>query len=69
MVQKYGIFFLIILKTLEHFENSQRKLSHGFLETVPVESVKITYIEQLLQMFKTAEKKNVGFSIHKLSKC
>ena len=33
------------IKTLEHFENSQRKLSHGFLETVLVESVKITHIE------------------------
>ena len=45
LFQKYEIFFLVILKTLEHFENSQRKLSHGFLETVLVESVKITYIE------------------------
>ena len=34
-----------ILKTLEHFENSQKKLTHGFLETVLVESVKITHIE------------------------
>ena len=40
----------MILKTLEHFENSQRKLSHGFLETVLVESVKITYIEWVLQI-------------------
>ena len=35
----------MILKTLEHFENSQRKLSHGFLETVLLESVKATYID------------------------
>ena len=45
----YGVkalrYFLMILKTLEHFENSQRRLSHGFLETVLVESTKITYIE------------------------
>ena len=45
LVRKYGIFFLVILITLEHFENSQKKLSHGFLETVLVESVKITYIK------------------------
>ena len=45
LVQKYGILFLTILKTIEHFENSQRRLSHGFLETVLVESVKVTYIE------------------------
>ena len=48
----------MILKTLEHFENSQRKLSHGFLKTDLVESVKITHIEQVLQIFKTAEKKS-----------
>ena len=35
----------MILNALERFENSQRKLSHGFPETVLVESVKITYIE------------------------
>ena len=58
----------MILKTLEHFENSQRKLSHGFLKTVLAESVKITYIEKVLQIFNTAGK-NVGFSIHILSKC
>ena len=58
----------MILKPLEHFDNSQRKLSHGFLETVLVESVKITYIEKVLQIFTTAEK-NGGFSIHILSKC
>ena len=34
-----------ILKTLEHYENSQKKFIHGFLEAVLVESVKITYIE------------------------
>ena len=45
----YGVkglrYFLMILKTIEYFENSQIRLSHGFLETVLVESTKITYIE------------------------
>ena len=40
---KIGIFFLVILKTLEHFDNSHRKLSEGFLRNFLVESVKITY--------------------------
>ena len=35
----------MILKTLEHFDNPQRKLSHGFIETILVESVKIAYID------------------------
>ena len=65
LFQKYEIFFLVILKTLEHFENSQRRLSHGFLETVLAESAK-----WVLQIFKTTKnKKYVGFSIHVLSKC
>ena len=33
------------IKNSKHFENSQRKLSHGFHETVLVESVKIKYCE------------------------
>ena len=40
-----GIFLLMILKTLEHSENSQKKLNHRFLETVLVEFAKITYIK------------------------
>ena len=48
----------MILKTLvENFENSQKKSSHGFLETVLVEPVKLAYIEQVLQIFLTAQKK------------
>ena len=42
---KHGIFFLVILKTLEHFENSQKNIKNGFLKTVLVESMKITYAE------------------------
>ena len=54
------------IKTLEHFDNSQRKLSEGFLRNFLVESVMITYFAGL-QIIITAEK-NVGFSIHILSK-
>ena len=45
LVRKYGIFYLVIFKTLEHFKNFQKNSSHGFLETVLVESVKVTYIK------------------------
>ena len=38
LVQKYRIFFLMILKTLEHFKNSQRRLRHEFPKTVLEES-------------------------------
>ena len=45
LVRKYEILFLVILKILEHFENSQKKLSQRFLEIALVEYVKIVYIK------------------------
>ena len=38
LVRKYRIFFLMILKTLEHFKNPQRRIRHGFPKTVLEES-------------------------------
>ena len=51
LVRKYEILFLVILKILEHFENSRKKLSQRFLEIALVEYVKIIYIKQVLQIF------------------
>ena len=50
------------IKSLEHFMNSQKKLSHGFLEIVLVEFEKKTYIKDIINTYKCLLK-NANFSI------
>ena len=58
LVRTYEIWFLVILRILEHFKNSRNRNKSWIPRNCFEDLFKITYIKYILQIFMKA-KKNV----------